>query len=101
MARKAMIEKEKKREHLAKLKWEKRQELKKVVRDLHVSEEERHDAMIKLNKLPRNSANIRRRNRCLLTGRCRGYLRKFQMSRLCFRERANAGMIPGVFKASW
>ena len=101
MARKAMIEKEKKRAHMTKIRWEKRQELKKIVRDLNVTENERLEAMINLNRLPKNSSKIRCRNRCMLTGRCRGYLRKFQISRLCFRERANAGNIPGVVKASW
>lgn len=101
MARKAMIEKEKKRAHLTKVKWEKRQELKKIVRNLHTTEEERMEAMMKLNSLPRNSSPIRQRNRCLLTGRCRGYLRKFKVSRLCFRELANSGNIPGIVKASW
>jgi len=101
MARKAMIEKEKKRAHMAKVKWEKRQELKKIVRNLNVTEEERLEAMTKLNRLPKNSSPIRKRNRCLITGRCRGYLRKFQISRLCFREMANSGSIPGVVKASW
>ena len=101
MARKAMIEKEKKRAHMTKIKWEKRQEFKKVIRDLNVTEEERSEAMSKLNRLPKNSSKIRRRNRCMLTGRCRGYLRKFQVSRLCFREMALAGNIPGIVKASW
>ena len=101
MARKAMIEKEKKRAHMSNVKWEKRQELKKIVRNLNVTEEQRLDAMIKLNSLPKNSSPIRRRNRCKMTGRCRGYLRKFQISRLCFREMANDGSIPGVVKASW
>ena len=101
MARKAMIEKEKKREHLVRGKWNQRQELKAIVRDLNVSEEERMDAQEKLNKLSRNSSKIRLRNRCRLTGRCRGYLRKFNLSRLCFREMANAGLIPGVTKSSW
>ncbi len=101
MARKAMIEKEKRREHLVRVKWEKRQELKKIVRDLTVSEGERMAAGEKLNKLSPNSSKIRLRNRCRLTGRSRGYLRKFNLSRLCFREMANAGLIPGVTKASW
>lgn len=81
--------------------WEQRQALKKIIRDLNVDEEQRMEAVDKLNKLPRNSSPVRLRNRCSLTGRPRGYLRKFQMSRLCFRELANSGMIPGVFKASW
>ena len=101
MARKAMIEKEKKREHLVKLKWEKRQMLKETIRDLTTSDEDRMNAQDKLNKLSRNSSKVRLRNRCRFTGRCRGYLRKFNISRLCFREMANAGLIPGVTKASW
>ena len=101
MVRKAMIEKEKRRKHLVRVKWEKRQELKKTVRDLHVTDEERMDAQDKLNKLSKNSSPIRLRNRCNFTGRSRGYLRKFQISRLCFREMANAGLIPGVTKSSW
>lgn len=101
MARKAMIEKEKKRAHMTKVKWDKRQELKKIIRDLNVTEEQRSEAVIKLNRLPKNSSHIRRRNRCMLTGRARGNLRKFRISRLCFREMANAGAIPGVVKASW
>ena len=101
MARKAMIEKEKRREHLVKVKWEQRQELKRIIRDLSTSDEDREKAQEKLNKLSPNSSKIRLRNRCRFTGRCRGYLRKFKVSRLCFREMANAGLIPGVTKASW
>ena len=101
MARKAMIEKEKRRQHLVRVKWAKRQELKKIVRDLYVTDEERMDAQEKLNNLSKNSSPIRLRNRCNFTGRARGYLRRFQISRLCFREMANAGLIPGVTKSSW
>jgi len=54
-----------------------------------------------LQKLPRNSNPIRVRNRCKLTGRPRGYMRQFGISRICFREMANNGLIPGVKKASW
>ncbi len=96
-----MIEKEKKRSHMIQLKWEKRQELKKVVKDFSVDPEARSEAVSKLNRLPRNSSKTRARNRCAFTGRCRGYLRKFKMSRLCFREMAHKGNIPGVIKASW
>jgi small subunit ribosomal protein S14 len=101
MARKAMIEKEKRRQHLVKVKWEKRASLTKIVRSLTTTEEEKMAALEKLGKMPKNSSKIRLRNRCRLTGRCRGYLRKFNLSRLCFREMANAGLIPGVTKASW
>ncbi len=101
MARKGSIAKEKRRERLVKLKWGRRQELKDIVKDLTKSDEERMAAMISLNKLPKNSSPTRLRNRCQFTGRSRGFLRKFKMSRLCFREMANQGFIPGIVKASW
>jgi len=101
MARKAMIEKEKKRAKMTELKYARRQELKQMISSQNISHEERLKAIDLLNQLPKNSSPIRKRNRCQFTGRCRGYLRKFQMSRICFREMANSGVIPGVFKASW
>lgn len=101
MARKASVEKEKNRERLVKLKQAKRQDLKKRAADVSATEEERQAARTALNQLPRNSSPNRLRNRCQFTGRSRGYLRKFKMSRLCFREMALAGLIPGVTKASW
>ena len=101
MAKKALIEKEYSRAKMAKRHWEKRQALKKIISDENVSEEERVQAMDKLNAMPKNGSAIRGRNRCQLTGRSRGYLRKFQLSRICFRELANSGKIPGIFKASW
>jgi small subunit ribosomal protein S14 len=101
MAKASTVEKQLKRERLIKSYFEKRAALKKIISDLNVSEEERQQAVFALNQLPKNSSPIRSRNRCQLTGRPRGYLRKFKLSRLCFRELANAGYIPGVFKASW
>jgi small subunit ribosomal protein S14 len=101
MATKSSIAKQKRRERLVKLKWDKRQKLKEIVFDLHSTEEEKLNAQIALNKMSRNSSPVRLRNRCKLTGRARGYLRKFGLSRLCFREMANSGLIPGVVKASW
>ncbi len=101
MAKKSSVEKQMRRERTVKLKWEKRQELKKKSLDVNISEEERHDARIALNKMPRDSSPIRLRNRCQLTGRARGYLRKFKLSRLTFREFALHGLIPGVTKSSW
>ena len=83
------------------LKWDKRQQLKKSILDLSKSEEERQAAVVALNKLPKNSSPVRLRNRCQITGRSRGCLKKFKLSRLCFREMANSGLIPGVVKASW
>ncbi len=101
MSKKSVVEREKKREILVKRNWQKRQDLKKRSLDMTLSEEERQEARIKLNKLPRNTCAVRLRNRCQLTGRPRGFLRKFKVSRLCFREMAHLGVIPGVTKASW
>lgn len=101
MARKAMIEKEKRRAKLAKQCWAKRQELKKKAVNMNLSEEEREAARIALDKMSPNSSPVRMRNRCLFTGRSRGFLRKFKLSRLTFREMASQGLIPGVTKASW
>ena len=101
MAKKSSVEKQKRRERLVKLKWNQRQELKQKIYNLHLSDEERLEARIALNKMPRNSSPIRLRNRCQMTGRPRGFLRKFKLSRLTFRELASMGMIPGVTKASW
>ncbi|MBI2742559.1 MAG: 30S ribosomal protein S14 [Chlamydiales bacterium] len=101
MATKSAIAKQKRRERLVELKWKKRDELKKVVLDLNKTQEEKMDAQNALNKMPRNSSPVRLRNRCQLTGRARGVLRKFKLSRLCFREMARMGMIPGVTKSSW
>lgn len=97
----AMIAKQVRRKKMVDRKWTERQELKKIVRSLTVSDEQRLEAQNKLNSLPKNSSPVRLRNRCILTGRPRGYLRKFQMSRICFRELANSGIIPGIVKASW
>ena len=101
MAKKSLIEKEKRREKKVQGSWEKRANLRALAKDLTISDEERMEAQIQLNKMPRDTSYIRKRNRCQLTGRPRGFLRKFKVSRLCFRELANSGMIPGIFKASW
>lgn len=101
MAKKSSVEKQKRREKLVNLKWAKRQELRNKSYNMNLSEEEREQARIALNKMPRDSSPIRLRNRCQLTGRARGYLRKFRLSRLSFRELASNGMIPGVTKSSW
>ncbi len=80
---------------------ERRAELRRKGKDPHISEEERAAARTALNKMRRDTSFIRLRNRCQLTGRSHGYIRKFKISRLCFRELAGMGMIPGVVKASW
>lgn len=89
MARKSLIAREVKRAKLVEKYAEKRKQLK---------EEGRWD---ELDKLPRNSSAKRKHNRCLLTGRPKGYMRKFGICRVMFRQMANDGKIPGVTKASW
>lgn len=79
----------------------KRQALKAIMKDPDVSDEDFYAAQKKLTKLPRNSSPIRSRNRCNVTGRPRGYIRKFGLSRLTFRELALDGKIPGITKSSW
>ena len=101
MAKKSQVARQQKRERMVKNKWDKRKELKSIILDMNKNIEERLAAVDALNKLPKNSSPIRLRNRCQFTGRSRGFLRKFKLSRLCFREMANQGLIPGVFKASW
>lgn len=101
MAKKSQVARQKKRELMVKSKWEKRKALKDIILDMTRPIDERLTAVDNLNKLPKNSSKIRLRNRCQFTGRSRGFLRKFKLSRLCFREMANQGLIPGIVKASW
>ncbi|MGA8165320.1 MAG: 30S ribosomal protein S14 [Waddliaceae bacterium] len=101
MAKKSSVQRQKRRELLVKLKWKQRQELKNKIYDMNLGEEERFDARVALNKMKRDTSPTRLRNRCQVTGRSRGFLRKFKVSRLVFREMALAGLIPGVTKASW
>ena len=86
---------------MVKNKWDKRKALKETILDMGKTIEERLNAVDALNKLPKNPPPPRLRNRCQFTGRSRGFLRKFKLSRLCFREMANQGLIPGIVKASW
>ncbi len=101
MAKKGKIENNEKRKKLVRKYAKKRAELLAIARDRSRPIEERFEAQMKLAKLPRNSAPIRVRNRCELTGRPRGYYRKFRLSRIALRELANRGQLPGVTKASW
>lgn len=96
-----MIVKEIRRKKLADKYRAKRTALRNAAKDVKLPEEERIAASIQLQKLPRNSADVRGRNRCQLTGRSRGTLRKFKLSRIKFRELALQGMIPGITKSSW
>ncbi len=101
MAKKSKIQHNLKRIRLIEKYAEKRKELKAILADPETSDEDFYKAQRKLTKLPRNSSRIRARNRCSVTGRPRGYIRKFGLSRLTFRELANEGKIPGVTKSSW
>ncbi|ASD30908.1 MULTISPECIES: 30S ribosomal protein S14 [Chlamydia] len=101
MAKKSAVARENKRRKLVEANYKKRSELRKIAKSLTASEEEKENARVALNKMKRDTAPIRLHNRCLLTGRPRGYLRKFAISRICFRQMASMGEIPGVVKASW
>ena len=101
MARLSMIVKNEKRKKWAEKHLPLRRELRKKVRNMNLSEEERYEAQLKLQRLPRNSCENRVRGRCKLTGRPRGVYRAFGLSRIKFRELAHQGMLPGVTKSSW
>ena len=101
MAKTCMIEKDKRRRRLAKQYRARREKLKAIIMNKETPMEDRFTAVMKLAKIPRNSARVRQRNRCLLTGRPRGNYRKFKLCRIKIRELASSGQIPGVVKASW
>ena len=101
MARKAKIASNEKRKRLSEKYFLQRKELRKKACDISVSESERYEARLKLQKLPKGSCGVRVRNRCELTGHTRAYYRAFRLSRMAFRELALRGMIPGVTKSSW
>jgi small subunit ribosomal protein S14 len=101
MAKLALINRELKRTNLVKKFAGKRAELKAIIEDQSKSEEERYEARLKLQALPRNANPTRQRNRCALTGRPRGTFRKFGLGRIKLREIAMRGEIPGMTKASW
>ena len=100
MAKKGMIERERRRKKLVQKFLAKRTELKKNLK-IAESLEEKLSINRELQKLPRNSAPVRVRNRCMLTGRSRGYFRDFGLSRHCLREMAHQCLLPGVTKSSW
>ncbi len=101
MAKKSMVERNKKRERLSNRYAAKRAELRSVIQDRETSPEDRFQAVMMLAKLPRNGAKNRIRNRCQVTGRSRGYYRKLKMSRIALRQLASFGQIPGMTKSSW
>ncbi|EWH09318.1 30S ribosomal protein S14 [Catenovulum agarivorans DS-2] len=101
MAKQSMKAREAKRAKLVAKYADKRAALKATISDVNVSEEERWAAVLELQGLPRDSARSRQRNRCNVTGRPHGYLRKFGLSRIKLREACMRGEIPGLRKASW
>ena len=101
MAKTSAVEKNKRRQKLATQMAGKRSKLKATVMSKSVTPEERFEAALKLAELPRNSAQIRVRNRCALTGRPRAVYRKVKLSRNMLRELASNGQIPGMVKSSW
>ncbi len=101
MAKKSMIMRELKREKLVQRHAAKRAELKKIIRNLNSSDEDRVAAVAKLSALPRDSSPSRQRNRCSITGRPHGVYRKFGLARNKLREAAMNGEIPGLTKSSW
>jgi small subunit ribosomal protein S14 len=101
MAKTSMKAREDKRAALVAKFAEKRQSLKKLIANPATSDEERWDAVLKLQSLPRDSSKSRQRNRCSQTGRPHAFLRKFGLSRIKLREAAMRGEVPGLKKASW
>ena len=101
MAKKSAVERNLKRERLAKKYAAKRAALKAIAKDPSLSLEEHFEARLKLAQLPRNSSPVRQRLRCGLSGRPRGNYRKFKLSRIALRDLASSGQIPGMVKSSW
>tara|TARA_A100001011_G_scaffold374833_1_gene435721 strand:+ start:288 stop:593 length:306 start_codon:yes stop_codon:yes gene_type:complete len=101
MAKQSAINKNNKRIKLAEKFFKKRNSLKKIIMNKKLTLEERFKAQQKLSKLPRNSAKIRVRNRCQITGRPHGVYRKLKISRIALRQLGLEGKIPGMVKSSW
>ncbi|PSJ41144.1 30S ribosomal protein S14 [Zobellella taiwanensis] len=101
MAKQSMKAREVKRAKLAEKYSAKRQALKDIISNVNTSDEDRWDAVLKLQQLPRDASPSRQRNRCNITGRPHGFLRKFGLSRIKVRELMMKGEIPGLKKASW
>lgn len=101
MAKTSAVEKNLKRIRLAKKYAAKRERFKAIASDRSLPAEDRFAARLKLAEVPRNSAPVRIRNRCEITGRPRGYYRKFKISRIALRDLGSNGQIPGLVKSSW
>ena len=101
MAKLSAIERNKRRAKLVKKYANRRNKLKQAAADKSLPPEERFRARLKLAELPRNGTHTRVRNRCEVSGRSRGFYRKFRLSRIALRELASKGQIPGMVKSSW
>lgn len=101
MAKKGKLQKNDRRARLVAKYAEKRRELTTIMKSADATPREKADAMAQLQALPRDSAAVRYRNRCQMTGRPRGFIGKFGLSRIALREMSLHGLIPGVRKSSW
>ena len=101
MAKVSMIARENKRIKMVQKFAKKREELKKVISDINLSDEERYEARLKLQKLPRDASPVRLQRRCQITGRPHAVYRRFGLSRNKLRELAMNGDVPGLVKSSW
>lgn len=101
MARLGSINKNNRRRQLVDKNANRRKKLKEIIYDKNVDFETRLEAVMKLSEMPRNESATRVRNRCEITGRPRGFHRKFRMSRIAVRELGSLGLIPGLIKSSW
>jgi small subunit ribosomal protein S14 len=101
MAKTSSVNRNEKRRKMSKLADAKRKRLKAIISKKDTPMDERFSAVLKLAEMPRNSAKVRIRNRCEVTGRPRSYYRKLKMSRIALREFANLGLVPGMVKSSW
>ena len=101
MAKQSMVEREKRRIKLSNKFLTKREKLKNLIKDSSLSPDEKNSFVEALQKLPRDSSKVRVRNRCSITGRPKGYYRKFGLGWIKLREAAVRGDIPGLVKASW
>ena len=101
MAKRSAVERNRKRSRMAKRFAARRAALKDIANDRSLPMEDRFAARLRLAKLPRNASGVRVRNRCEITGRPRGFYRKFRISRIALRELASTGQIPGMVKSSW
>jgi small subunit ribosomal protein S14 len=101
MAKKSAVERDKKRRRMAKGQSAKRAQLRAIAHDRSLPPEERFQAYLRLAEMPRNGSKVRVHNRCELTGRPKGFYRKFKLSRIALRDLASVGQIPGMTKSSW